>query len=836
MAADPYNLRNPVTGLPAAAEAVPAAGISGFMGGLQEGQRLADNWMTFEDRLLKRQLEQEERAAAQKEQQLADLAAVLSGGGAGGGAAAGGTRARGGGGGTPSMGEIPGLSPDQQMGLTLPTIVDEITAPGRGSYGRRDDLNYIIEQLDTGSPGGIEIEDLEVLRQGDPELYEQIVSVGTRGEEGVLGLDIRDPAALRTAVDSLLAQEKEAIVPVTTNPLERWGYDRTALPTPEAFIQSMRTGSQFQGLSPANLEAEARRYAEFYNRVTGEQQRRTLEAQDQQRKAIAQGAIGALSLDLAEAGIQLGQEQLDELRRLYELGREDLVEKTVQSMIGNREFRLTHGLNYQKHQLNEAQFARQQRNQALVTSAALEGAKTQVGQAHSLQSAPIEARLAEVEAEADALRAETMTALYGYSDPEKVERDAETLSRLDEEGEQLRAELSLLDEQYKEALGVAEARSRALGALGRLPTERPGYRSVWEASYDRRMAAPQKKLEDANAEVVAVRRAIDDVLASAAPDGVSLEQGLKLAALQADLAAAEAAAEAAQEALEKADLAASKAARLDAEVGEVSGLPGGDRGEAAARRAAIEERRIAFQEDELDLKTRKADDLKSHRDRTHALKVEAEQRKQAVAKERAADREARRELAKRGAERADARLARDKSKTGSEIREEIREIVGDAAKRVERSQKRVEQLEDEVNEIKADTEFLWTSADPERDRNEALQEPMRLLAEARERLDGVDIGDPSTYLTGAELAHARRAYQDRNYPLPSWLGGSDAATTDAPPPVDSGEPTIALPDGVEWVREKHSGRWLWVPRRGGAGGEPYKDDNAKPQFAPAPNE
>ena len=363
MAVDPYNLRNPVTGLPAAAEAVPAAGISGFMGGLQEGQRLADNWMTFEDRLLKRQLEQEDRAAAQKEQQLADLAAVLSGGGAGGGAAVGGTRARGGGGGS-SVGEIPGLSPEQQMGLTLPTIVDEITAPGRGTWGRRDELDHIIRQLDAGDLGGIEIDDLGVLEQGDPELYKQIVGIGGPGG---LGLDPQQQDSLRVAAETLLAGELE----FAANPLERWGYDRTALPTPEAFIQSMRTGSQFQGLSPANLEAEARRYTEFYNRVTGEQQRRTLEAQDQQRKAIAQGAIGALSLDLAEAGIQLGQEQLDELRRLYELGREDLVEKTVQSMIGNREFRLTHGLNYQKHQLNEAQFARQVSNQEALTQAHL---------------------------------------------------------------------------------------------------------------------------------------------------------------------------------------------------------------------------------------------------------------------------------------------------------------------------------------------------------------------------------------------------------------------------------------------------------------------------------
>ena len=822
MAVDPYNLRNPVTGLPAAAEAVPAAGISGFMGGLQEGQRLADNWMTFEDRLLKRQLEQEDRAAAQKEQQLADLAAVLSGGGAGGGAAVGGTRARGGGGGS-SVGEIPGLSPEQQMGLTLPTIVDEITAPGRGTWGRRDELDHIIRQLDAGDLGGIEIDDLGVLEQGDPELYKQIVGIGGPGG---LGLDPQQQDSLRVAAETLLAGELE----FAANPLERWGYDRTALPTPEAFIQSMRTGSQFQGLSPANLEAEARRYTEFYNRVTGEQQRRTLEAQDQQRKAIAQGAIGALSLDLAEAGIQLGQEQLDELRRLYELGREDLVEKTVQSMIGNREFRLTHGLNYQKHQLNEAQFARQVSNQEALTQAHLEGIEARINESFGERAAPVNRRLEELGSQIAAVEGQ----LGAATSPSEARALEDQLAGLNTQllaGEQQLAELQAGRQADLES---AAAQAEALGAAGKSPRVGPGYEALYGANMSVLLGDARANVMRATEEVGDLQRRLNEARRAFDPESPEgLEQQRLVIALEKQLTSAQEGLSSAEAAHAAQERDARVLADVAAQSGEVVKPPA--RGDsAAARRAAIEERRLAFREEELDLKTRKADDLKSHRDRTHALKVGAEQRKQAVAKERAADREARRELAKRGAERADARLARDKSKTGSEIREEIREIVGDAAKRVERSQKRVEQLEDEVNEIKADTEFLWTSADPERDRNEALQEPMRLLAEARERLDGVDIGDPSTYLTGAELGHARRAYQDRNYPLPSWLGGSDAATTDAPPPVDSGEPTIALPDGVEWVRETHSGRWLWVPRRGGAGGETYK--KVKPQFAPAPNE
>ena len=822
MAVDPYNLRNPVTGLPAAAEAVPAAGISGFMGGLQEGQRLADNWMTFEDRLLKRQLEQEDRAAAQKEQQLADLAAVLSGGGAGGGAAVGGTRARGGGGGS-SVGEIPGLSPEQQMGLTLPTIVDEITAPGRGTWGRRDELDHIIRQLDAGDLGGIEIDDLGVLEQGDPELYKQIVGIGGPGG---LGLDPQQQDSLRVAAETLLAGELE----FAANPLERWGYDRTALPTPEAFIQSMRTGSQFQGLSPANLEAEARRYTEFYNRVTGEQQRRTLEAQDQQRKAIAQGAIGALSLDLAEAGIQLGQEQLDELRRLYELGREDLVEKTVQSMIGNREFRLTHGLNYQKHQLNEAQFARQVSNQEALTQAHLEGIEARINESFGERAAPVNRRLEELGSQIAAVEGQ-LGAATSPSDARALEDQLAGLNTQRLAGEQQLAELQAGRQADLES---AAAQAEALGAAGKSPRVGPGYEALYGANMSVLLGDARANVMRATEEVGDLQRRLNEARRAFDPESPEgLEQQRLVIALEKQLTSAQEGLSSAEAAHAAQERDARVLADVAAQSGEVVKPPA--RGDsAAARRAAIEERRLAFREEELDLKTRKADDLKSHRDRTHALKVGAEQRKQAVAKERAADREARRELAKRGAERADARLARDKSKTGSEIREEIREIVGDAAKRVERSQKRVEQLEDEVNEIKADTEFLWTSADPERDRNEALQEPMRLLAEARERLDGVDIGDPSTYLTGAELGHARRAYQDRNYPLPSWLGGSDAATTDAPPPVDSGEPTIALPDGVEWVRETHSGRWLWVPRRGGAGGETYK--KVKPQFAPAPNE
>ena len=822
MAVDPYNLRNPVTGLPAAAEAVPAAGISGFMGGLQEGQRLADNWMTFEDRLLKRQLEQEDRAAAQKEQQLADLAAVLSGGGAGGGAAVGGTRARGGGGGS-SVGEIPGLSPEQQMGLTLPTIVDEITAPGRGTWGRRDELDHIIRQLDAGDLGGIEIDDLGVLEQGDPELYKQIVGIGGPGG---LGLDPQQQDSLRVAAETLLAGELE----FAANPLERWGYDRTALPTPEAFIQSMRTGSQFQGLSPANLEAEARRYTEFYNRVTGEQQRRTLEAQDQQRKAIAQGAIGALSLDLAEAGIQLGQEQLDELRRLYELGREDLVEKTVQSMIGNREFRLTHGLNYQKHQLNEAQFARQVSNQEALTQAHLEGIEARINESFGERAAPVNRRLEELGSQIAAVEGQ-LGAATSPSEARALEDQLAGLNTQRLAGEQQLAELQAGRQADLES---AAAQAEALGAAGKSPRVGPGYEALYGANMSVLLGDARANVMRATEEVGDLQRRLNEARRAFDPESPEgLEQQRLVIALEKQLTSAQEGLSSAEAAHAAQERDARVLADVAAQSGEVVKPPA--RGDsAAARRAAIEERRLAFREEELDLKTRKADDLKSHRDRTHALKVGAEQRKQAVAKERAADREARRELAKRGAERADARLARDKSKTGSEIREEIREIVGDAAKRVERSQKRVEQLEDEVNEIKADTEFLWTSADPERDRNEALQEPMRLLAEARERLDGVDIGDPSTYLTGAELGHARRAYQDRNYPLPSWLGGSDAATTDAPPPVDSGEPTIALPDGVEWVRETHSGRWLWVPRRGGAGGETYK--KVKPQFAPAPNE
>ena len=288
---------------------------------------------------------------------------------------------------------------------------------------------------------------------------------------------------------------------------------------------------------------------------------------------------------------------------------------------------------------------------------------------------------------------------------------------------------------------------------------------------------------------------------------------------------------------EAAHAAQERDARVLADVAAQSGevvKPPARADSAAARRADIAERRLGLQEDEF--KERKESRAKTDewRDRRMDLMEEAERRKRETADLRAEERMRRLLVAERSANRLDRRLANDQSKTGSEIREEVREIVGDAAKRVERSQKRVEQLEDEVNEIKANTDFLWTSADPERDRNEALQEPMRLLAEARERLAGVDIGAPSTYLTGAELAQAKRAYQDRNYPLPSWLGGRAAATTDVPSPVDSGEPTIALPDGVEWVREKHSGRWLWVPRRGGAGGETYK--KVKPQFAPAPNE
>ena len=300
--------------------------VESFLGGAERGQRFAQNLLQ-EQRFVQakaREDRKEEQARKDRLQQALEgmYQDVPGGGGVGGGGG------RGGGGGE----EFSGLDPDlvEGYGLSLGSVVDDITGSGRAQMERMDRLEGIQEAFDQF--GSLEQAEIDELMELDPGLGALYQGVWDKASQENRMPSREDLDGLSVAFSQVLDEEDGELGALTYNPLEQFGFGRNEIIHPRQLVALMMEDPRFRGLDEKSKSHLLTRYSTFYGEMLGERDSRASRARQEQISRDTdrnRGLIGAMVAQLGPRAENVTEKMMDQMAELAARGEWSRVESML---------------------------------------------------------------------------------------------------------------------------------------------------------------------------------------------------------------------------------------------------------------------------------------------------------------------------------------------------------------------------------------------------------------------------------------------------------------------------------------------------------------------------